>query len=149
MPHRQHRLPNPSRTCTGWLPTRPHWAAVCPSRRDTLVQSMTTTPCRATVALPTPICRAALFMLEVTLLIPCQLLVLCSMWVIFLTRHLPVWTTAALPRFQATITMDLVTPIPPTQTYLLIIRLREGCKKPPNWRICNLQEGREREKERS
>lgn len=128
--------PNLSKTCTAWLHTRRHWAAVYRSKKGTRVQSMSTTACKGTEALPVLICKAVLCMLGGILLIRCQLRALCSTLVTSLILHPPAWTTVAPLRFRATTIMDRVTLIPHTQTSALTTLLREGCRKRRNLLIC-------------
>lgn len=129
-------LPNLSKTCTAWLRTRRRWAAVYHSKKGTRVQSMSTTACKGTEALPMLICKAVLCMLGGILLIRCQLRARCSTSVTFLILHPPVWTIVVLLRFRATTIMDRVTLTPHTQTSALTTLLREGCRKRRNLLIC-------------
>lgn len=131
-------LPNLSKTCTVWPRTRHHWGAVSRSRSGTWALSTNTTACRATAALPAPVCKTAPFTWVGILLIPCQPRAPCSTSVISPTPHPPVWTTAVPLRSQETTTMDPVIPIPHTQTSPLTKRLREGFRKRLNSRICNM-----------
>lgn len=133
---RPRHSPSHNKTCTAWLRTLHRWAVAYLNRKGTLAQIMNTTACKATEALPALIYKAARCTLGGITLIPCQLRALCSTSAISPIPHRPVWTTAVLRRFQATTTMDPVTPIPHTQTSPLTMRLREGFRKRLNSRIC-------------